>query len=143
MRLYLAGPMNGISDFNVPAFLEAQAQLEGVGHEVVSPVQDFLHEYQHPGSDLTTNTDTQEAHAAYLRRDIAMLLGVEAIALLPGWETSKGANIELAVARALALPVYLFLPGLKTGLLPSKVVPISTLMTLMFDRAQSTPTPDL
>ena len=37
MRLYLAGPMSGIKDFNFPAFNEAAEHLRKLGYEVFNP----------------------------------------------------------------------------------------------------------
>ena len=38
--------------------------------------------------------------------DIACIFHADAIALLPEWETSSGATVELALAQFLGLPVY-------------------------------------
>jgi hypothetical protein len=42
----------------------------------------------------------------YLRHDIRQLVTCEVIALLPGWSTSRGANLELHIATALGMLVY-------------------------------------
>ena len=34
MKLYIAGQMNGLPDYNFPAFHAAAAHLRGMGHEV-------------------------------------------------------------------------------------------------------------
>lgn len=41
----------------------------------------------------------------YLRVDIAMLVQCDAVALLPGWENSPGAQLEYLIARTLDLDV--------------------------------------
>ena len=41
-----------------------------------------------------------------MRHDLALLLGCDAIAMLPGWERSRGAWLERLIAEALGLPVW-------------------------------------
>jgi hypothetical protein len=95
-RVYLSGPMTGIPAFNFPAFHRAAASLHASGYEVVNPAE--MDE-----ADATPMTWEQ-----YLRRDIRVLLDCEAIALLPGWENSRGAKLEAHVALALGMrPIYL------------------------------------
>jgi hypothetical protein len=95
-KLYLSGPMTGISQFNFPAFNRAAQSLRASGYEVVNPAE--MDE-----ADATPQTWEQ-----YLRRDIRVLLDCEGIALLPGWENSRGAKLEARIALALGMrPIYL------------------------------------
>jgi hypothetical protein len=90
-RIYISGPMTGLPEFNYPAFHAAAAELRAVGHEVVSPA-----EINHAaGGDWKM----------YLRRDIAALCGCDAVALLPGWQNSSGAHLEVHVAHRLGLEI--------------------------------------
>ena len=54
------------------------------------------------------NTDDGEiqSRAYYMRLDIPALLGSQAVVLLPEWEQSRGANLEVWIALDLDLPVY-------------------------------------
>jgi hypothetical protein len=84
-KLYIAGPMTGYHAFNYPAFNAAQAKLERAGYEVINPArQGFGLEYPD-----------------YLALALADVFACDAIALLPGWEGSKGVKAELALADAL------------------------------------------
>ena len=108
-RFYLAGPMRGIPLFNFPAFRSAADALRCLGHEVVSPAEEDLSEGFEPTLDMDTSASSEDFtlddyHAA-MRRDIAAILTVDAIATLPGWEESQGALVEVAVAKAIGIPV--------------------------------------
>jgi hypothetical protein len=41
-----------------------------------------------------------------MRRDIAELVTCDAIAALDGWERSRGASLEVYIAKALGMPVH-------------------------------------
>lgn len=90
-RIYLSGPMTGIKDHNFPLFNAETARLRALGYAVVNPVE--------------VNPDGDTAWADCLRRDLTALLDCDAIALLPGWGDSRGAQLELHVARALGFAV--------------------------------------
>lgn len=94
MKLYLAGPMRGLPQYNYPAFHEAAQRLREVGHEVFDP------------ADLTFPWDAEGARAA-MGAELAWICAEgEGIALLDGWERSLGAAAEIATARALGQPVF-------------------------------------
>ena len=101
-RVYLAGPMTGLPEWNFPAFDKAAAHGRSLGFDVVSPAdldRDAGLELDH---DADINGDTLRA---VVRRDLDAILSADAIALLPGWENPKGANAELGVAHWLNLRV--------------------------------------
>lgn len=102
--IYLAGPMTGIPKYNFPAFDQAAADLRGVGHTVVSP-----HEAKLPCGCFggpTTCGGPEHIWSDYLRNDLLLLLQqATAVALLPGWETSRGASLERDVAEKLGMDV--------------------------------------
>ena len=87
-RIYLAGPMSGIADLNYPAFHAETARLRALGHHVENPAEN-------------PECDTWEG---YMRMAIAQLVTCDALALLPGWQNSRGAVIERGLARELGMP---------------------------------------
>ncbi len=114
MKIYLAGPMTGIPQFNFPAFDEVARQLRSLGHEVVSP------------SELDTSdtrawalaskngvppggvTPEGETWGDILARDVKLVADsdIDAVVVLKGWERSRGALLETFVAGSLlGLPV--------------------------------------
>lgn len=115
MKIYLAGPMRGIAEFNFPAFHEAAERLRSHGHEVFSPAEkdNERHGTDISKGNLTGSEENASAqHGFNLREALGMDMAyitahAEAIALLPGWEFSKGANAEKATADALGLKIML------------------------------------
>ena len=87
--LYLSGPMTGYPDYQ-DAFNAAEERLLTAGYDVLSPIG--------VAALGTTWSD-------YLRADLALLLRAEAVAVLPGWEASRGACLEVHVAHALGMTV--------------------------------------
>ncbi|WP_159585899.1 DUF4406 domain-containing protein [Chelativorans xinjiangense] len=87
MNVYLSGPMRGHDDLNYPAFNAAAEQLRATGYFVFNPAE---------SSPL--NAGIRECFAI----DVAWICAhADAIAMLPGWENSKGAKAELALSEAL------------------------------------------
>lgn len=90
--VYLSGPMTGLPDFNRPAFHAAAAALREQGHVVINPAEVDL------GPDATW-VDYMRVHLAEIARRVTQVF------VLPGWEGSRGAQLEVHVARSLGLPV--------------------------------------
>jgi Domain of unknown function (DUF4406) len=109
MKIYVAGKMRGLPYFGYKAFDDATDKLRLEGHEVFNPVEEGEKIY---GDDVYKgNPDGDEELAGIDGRlvfgnDLAFVTReADAVALLPGWETSKGAIAEKAVAEALGLQV--------------------------------------
>lgn len=92
-KIYLAGPMTGLPDYNYPAFREAAEKLRERGWKVLSPAENY-------------NGDTSLPRYMYMRKNIKLLLKAEGIVLLPGWQDSEGAKLEFDIACALDLDIY-------------------------------------
>lgn len=81
LTIYIAGPITSMVDGNKPAFYEAQRLLQNMGHRTINP-------YNVAGDQTNWNLA--------LRADLAMMFATcDALVLLPGWERSKGAMLEL------------------------------------------------
>lgn len=102
MRVYIAGPMTGIADNNVPAFEAAKAELrDSSAHDVVSPVDISRRMGFDPRLPVS-----QDAYRALLAEDLRSLLCCDAVVLLKGWSESNGATLERTVALAVGLRVF-------------------------------------
>lgn len=89
MRVFISGPMTGLPEYNRPAFDKAATLLAERGYDVANP------------ADLGIVEDWKWRD--YLRHSLRLLLGCDAIYTLPGWESSRGAVLEVRVATDLDL----------------------------------------
>ena len=88
-RIFLAGPMTGLDDWNHPAFHAAAKRLRA---------RPDVEEVWNPAEILRGDTSRPRAH--YMRVNIRMLMhygGINTIAVLEGWEKSKGARLEVRI----------------------------------------------
>lgn len=91
MKVYVAGPMTGLPEFNYPAFRAAAERLRDAGYEVEDP---------------STNVNpTPDDYHGWLRAGLAQLIRCDGVALLDGWEASGGARLEVNVGATLGLRV--------------------------------------
>lgn len=89
MKLYVAGPMTGLPDYNYPAFHAAEAGLRAAGYDVANPAT----------LGVRDGWEWQD----YMRAGLRLMLDCDGIALLDGWHASRGAQIELRLAMALGM----------------------------------------
>lgn len=88
--IYLSGPMSGIHEHNFQAFNEEARRLRALGYEVKNPA-----EFPNKG----------KTWEECLRYDLGQLLECASIALLDGWQASRGAQLETYVAHALGFRI--------------------------------------
>lgn len=97
--------MSNYPEHNFPAFRAAAADLRARGYEIVSPVE--LDEAD--GFDATApNVESGSAQwATFLARDVHIVAdpGIEAVIVLPDWNTSRGARLEVYIAAELGKPI--------------------------------------
>lgn len=101
MKIYIAGPMTGVKEFNYPAFKQAAEEIRANGHTVYSPA-----EIVPPFPDFAKSLGKRGLWIWYMKKAIRFLLKADVIILLPGWKTSAGAMIEKWLAEALDYKVY-------------------------------------
>jgi hypothetical protein len=92
MKIYLAGPVSSMPDYNRAAFARAADRLREEGHSVFNP----------------TAANLEDGRP--LRKIMSYLLiwlceEADAIALLPGYRRSGGAMIEYMLAKYLGLKI--------------------------------------
>lgn len=90
-RIYICGPMTGLPQHNHPVFNRAAFELATRGYQVFNPAENGL--------------PVHAEWSTHMRVDIVQMMHCHAIATLPGWENSKGAQLEVHIAQALGMPI--------------------------------------
>ena len=87
--IYIAGPMTGLPNYNYPAFHSLAARLRARGLVVVNPAELFQPEEQGLRWEY------------YMHRAISALLTCDSIIVMRGSGKSRGACLELIIAKSL------------------------------------------
>jgi hypothetical protein len=112
-NVYVCGKMRGVDMYNFPAFYCASALLRMWGYDPVNPadmdITDGRAHYNHNTGSVILDNDFTIEDA--LRRDFRKIVQVcDAIVVLDGWESSEGAQREVAFATSIGTPVFKFDP---------------------------------
>lgn len=102
-RVYIAGPMTGLPNYNFAAFDHAAECLKARGLDPQNPAEigrKWLAEHEH-------KEPNESEYQELLNAGRAMLRGCGTIYLLNGWQNSRGALSELSYALILRLKVEL------------------------------------
>lgn len=89
-RAYLAGKMTGMPEMNFPAFRAAAVDLRAKGWSIFNPAENC--------------GDQSKTREEYITMDIRAIVGgehfdkMDAVVVLPGWEQSRGARLEVETA---------------------------------------------
>lgn len=107
-RIYIAGPMSGHENLNWPAFFKKEKELAEEGWIVVNPAR----------LDQESGIDPAQPLGDYdyedcARRDIDALFQCDAIYLMWGWQFSKGACWERALAKKQGIRRFYEVPRLE------------------------------
>lgn len=87
MKIYIAGKITGDPGY-LDKFREEAKKLEGLGHIVLNPAE----------------LPEGMSKAEYMRICLAMIDCADSVFLLPGWQGSPGAQLELAYCRYIGKP---------------------------------------
>lgn len=98
---YISGPMSGLPYLNYPAFFEAEESLQYQFSKILNPARNSLDEGQ------------KGTWKNWMKKAIALMVSEQTthIILLPGWETSKGALIEVQLAGILGIEILEYNTG--------------------------------
>lgn len=109
---YIAGPMSGHPQFNVPEFDALAAQLRSLGYTVVSPAEldsKEQREFLLASPDGLTPYPNSETWADFLARDVKLIADrIDKIVVLDGWCKSRGARLEVFVGLLTGKPIFHF-----------------------------------
>jgi len=114
MKFYLAGKMTGIPKFNYPLFDLVAETLRSRGYDITSPAEMDSDETRAAAlrsrtGKFTKRFATGETWGDFLARDVKLIAdNMDAIILLPEWETSRGARLEAFVAISCGYPTFLW-----------------------------------
>jgi hypothetical protein len=125
--IYLCGPMTGRPQFNIPLFDRVTAALRAQGYDIVSPgelddAETRACALASPDGAPGSGSNNGQTWGDFLSRDIKIVVdNCEGIAMLPDWEKSRGARLEVYAAllqRHAFHEVNILVNGIVAGLLP-------------------------
>ena len=110
IKVYLAGPMSGIKDYNFPKFHAAAAYLRTYGYEVFNPAEnDIANGFDATGLEGYEAADHGFDLRKALKQDLSWICDhADFIALMDGWEASRGVAAEVALAKAIGIKQFHF-----------------------------------
>lgn len=96
MRLYLSGPMTGHPDHNIPLFNQVTEELRQRHHIVLNPAE----------VSAEIPRDSKDFWDLCMRASLKAFLDYKVVVLLPNWQGSRGAKIEVNLADVLDMHVF-------------------------------------
>jgi hypothetical protein len=107
VNVYLAGPMTGWPDFNAVGFAAAELYAEARGWTPVSPhTTNPAHDGPCPPGERHTAGAGSHPYPCWVRASLRAMLTADAVLMLPGWQQSKGARREHAIAEWCEMPIH-------------------------------------
>lgn len=116
-RLYVAGPMTGLPEYNYPAYHRAEQTLTAAGFVVLNPARN---------QPVPRDASKGVTWSDYMRASLGQLAAADGVAVLDGWAASRGAALEVHIASQLGLLVdHVDVWRARTGSVPlGQVVPV-------------------
>lgn len=103
-RIYVAGPMTGLPNNNWEAFFHKEDMLLKEGWDVVNPAR------MDKDAGLDPHNMNDYSYESCASRDIEALKSCQAIYMMDGWQHSKGACWERALAKHWGITRYYEVP---------------------------------
>lgn len=106
-KVYLSGPITGKPNDNIEEFEKYKQKFKNLNYEVVNPHDLFTREFVDDLNRKLENKEItfEEYHDTFMRTDIKAMMDCDFVAVLNGYENSKGANIEVYIARNINMPI--------------------------------------
>lgn len=105
-RIYLSGPITGIKNCK-ELFDKKKKEFERLGFTIINPMELFHDsevirlEYLVKQNKITED----ELHNIYMKRYISEMVNCDFIALMNGYEKSKGCKMEIQIGIMLQIPI--------------------------------------
>jgi nucleoside 2-deoxyribosyltransferase len=92
-KIYISGKISGLPEEEaIKIFDLAEEALKSLAYEVINPMK-LPHNHS-------------RTWEAYMKEDIAAMMNCDAVMALENWSESKGAKIEVGIAKSIGMPVY-------------------------------------
>jgi hypothetical protein len=138
--MYLAGPMTNIPRFNFPLFDSVAQELRDQGFDITSPAEEDGPRVRDAVWDSETGNPADLPktfnYGETLSRDIRIVLDkVDGVCVLPYWQSSTGACMEVYAARRVGKPVVAWDVETRTAIPVDNVVLAQQLAKSLFHAA--------
>jgi hypothetical protein len=91
--IYISGPITG------RPIEESEAHFKKASDDLAKA--DFI-----PSNPMLLDHNHDKSWQSYMKEDISEMMKCDAIYMLQGWKSSKGAKIEYELAKALGFTIY-------------------------------------
>ena len=112
MIVFVSGPYSGDTEKNIERARKISIELWDAGFTVICPHLNTQNFDQHCEN---------ATYASFMAGYLELLLTSDAIVMLPGWETSVGANIEKRFAEQMLIPLYMY-PEIPPHIIKDEIV---------------------
>lgn len=90
--VYISGAITGTTDY-MERFKAAEKVLKWWGYKTINP------------AEINSKLPADTTWSGYMRASIRLLLKADAIYMIRGWKSSKGAKLERIIAQALGMEI--------------------------------------